>query len=492
MSISAEALLAPLGIPAGGVAGVAVSGLALDSRTVRPGDLFLACAGSRRHGLEYLAEAMARGAVGVLWEPEPGVAPPSANLPAQPVEGLGRRLGEIADRFFGEPSRRLRVIGVTGTDGKSSCAHFIAQALDGEAGRCGVIGTLGHGFPDHLFPSSHTTPDPVRLQRLLAEMVDVGATHVAMEVSSHALDQGRVNGVRFHAALLTNLTRDHLDYHGDVTAYHETKRRLFRWPGLALRVIDLEEENARPWMEEAGPPLLGYGLARHGWQGDAVIGHDLRAGADGLRLRMETPLGERELRLRLLGRFNALNALGVAAVLLGMGLGLDEVVESLQRLHTVPGRMEHFGGGDRPLVVVDYAHTPEALRQALSALREHTTGRLWCLFGAGGDRDRGKRPLMGEAAEALADRLVVTDDNPRCEDPAAIVADILAGMQRPERVVVEHDRARALALVLEEARPGDTVLVAGKGHEEYQVIGDRRLPLSDRQLVSAWLAERAS
>ena len=475
-----------------------VRGLALDSRELEPGALFLAVAGTHRHGIEFAAEAEARGAAAVAWEPvgdidEAHPALRERDLPVVAVPRLGRWVSEIAARFYGHPSRELFVAGVTGTDGKTSVASFIAQALNAEDAPCGLLGTLGYGLYGRLAAGVHTTPDAVRLQRELAALRAAGATAVAMEVSSHALAQHRADAVAFDVAVLTNLSRDHLDYHGSLDAYAAAKQRLFRMPGLRHAVLNLDDALGQRLFEAAdmtAEPLV-YGLEPRALPASVrqLWATEVQATVDGLRLEIDGSWGRGRLETRLLGRFNAGNLLAAASVLLVRGLAFEEVLARLGRLQTVPGRMEPFGGGRRPLVVVDYAHTPRALEQALLALRPHTQGRLWCLFGAGGERDRGKRPLMGEIAERLADHVVISDDNPRHEDATAIVMDILGGMRRPDAAYVERDRARAIARAIAAARAGDLVLVAGKGHEDYQLVGDRRLHFSDREQVRRCLGE---
>ena len=467
------------------VPALGVTGVAADSRRVRAGDLFAACSGQRQHGLAHLAEASRKGAAAVAWEPDGVVAEPEAAVPLIRVPGLGRKLGRIADRFYGQPSRAMTVIGVTGTDGKTSVTQFLAQALDQEDLRCGVVGTLGWGLADALQPASHTTPDAVGLQAALHELRRRRARWVAMEVSSHALDQGRVAGVAFDIAVLTNLSRDHLDYHGDEASYARAKQRLFQVPGLEYAVVNLDDAFGRQLAREARDhAVLGYGLSpRPDAEAPAVWGEHLRFQERGLRLQVQTPWGRGELAAGVLGRFNAANLLAVLGVLLALGVGLEDALERLRHVRTIPGRMEAFGGGASPLVVVDYAHTAAALAHALQAVRHHCGGRLWCVFGCGGERDPGKRPLMGAAAEHYADRLIITDDNPRGEAPEAVVRAILDGLQRPERAEVCHDRGEAIARAVARAQAGDAVLVAGKGHEQVQWIGDEGRAYSDREVV---------
>ena len=480
----------------GDCAGRSVSGVTLDSRQVEPGALFLACSGRRGHGLDHIDQALARGAAAVFYEPHPSYGAPSsahAGVPIIPVQGLAASASLIASRFYGDPSSDLFVVGFTGTNGKTSCSQFLAQSLTEE--RCAIIGTLGNGFPGALESGSHTTPDPVGLQELLARFRAQGARSVAMEVSSHALEQGRAAAVRFGAAVFTNLSRDHLDYHGSMAAYGASKERLFNMPGVAAGVVNMDDPFGRDMIGRIPSTMerIGYGLAPcSGASGiDRWLqGAPERIDADGMTIRFSGSWGPGEFSTTLLGRFNASNLLAVLAVLLQMGFPPEEAVRRISAVQTVAGRMERYGGdGVAPLVIVDYAHTPDALEQVLAALRPHAAGRLICLFGCGGDRDKGKRPLMGAIAERLADRVVVTDDNPRFESNDRIVADILQGMERPGGVTVEHDRAKAIRLAIAKAKPGDLVLISGKGHETSQQIGELRIPFSDREQVLKALQE---
>ena len=464
---------------------VDIAGISADSRRIESGWLFLAAPGTRADGRAYIAGALARGAAAIVYEQ--GELPLDVSVPAIPVQGLSARIGEIADRYFGSPSRKLFVVGVTGTNGKTTCTHLLAQALDTAEGRCGLIGTLGAGFTEALAPATHTTPDAISVHALLSKFVRAGAASVCMEVSSHALDQGRVQGVEFDVAVFTNLTRDHLDYHGTMQHYAAAKTRLFEFAGLRAAVINCDDELGRALIEKVSQRIkvVSFGFE----QGDVRATQVIPA-TDGLTLDVTTPLGEITLRSPLLGRFNAANLLAVLAVLLESGMGLAQAAERLSLARPVAGRMERFGGDAvRPLVVVDYAHTPDALQQALAALREHTRGRLWCVFGCGGDRDRGKRPLMGGIAERLADVVVLTDDNPRHEPPQMIIDDILAGMHTTPTVV--RERRHAIRLALHEAKSDDVVLIAGKGHEDYQQVGDQRHAYSDRVVVQELLGEAA-
>ena len=465
-----------------------VPGMTLDSRRVRAGEVFVALSGTRSHGMAFAREAREAGAAMVLYEPA-GAGPVPEGLPALPAPDLGRHLGVIAGRLYHDPSAALQVVGVTGTDGKTSTAHYLAQALhDGKTG-CGLLGTVGYGYPGTLLePAGHTTPDAIQLQSRLADFVAAGTRHVVMEVSSHALDQHRVGGIRFDTAVLTNLSRDHLDYHGTVEAYAEAKRNLFRMPGLRAAVLNVDDPFGVDLIGALRPGVMSiaYGLSLPSGFGRTdhyLAARDVRAHDRGLSMGLEGSWGDGILHAPVLGRFNAYNLLAAAAVMLGMGRPLDEVILRLSRARNAPGRMERFGGGPGPLAVVDFAHTPAALGTALTALREHTRGRLICVFGCGGNRDVGKRALMGEVAERLADEVRLTDDNPRRENGADILSDILSGMREPSSVRVERDRTTAVTAALEVASEGDVVLVAGKGHEDYQLVGDERIPYSDRALL---------
>ncbi|HEX4300531.1 MAG TPA: UDP-N-acetylmuramoyl-L-alanyl-D-glutamate--2,6-diaminopimelate ligase [Gammaproteobacteria bacterium] len=475
--------------PAAG-ADTPVLGLALDSRGIGPGYLFLACKGHHHHGLEHLADARRRGAVALAYDPAGADAylPLPLGLPAAAVADLNAKASGIAAHFYGDPTAHQQVMAVTGTNGKTSVSLITAQSLS-EAGKpCGVLGTVGFGAYGKLETPTHTTPDAVSTQAWLARFRDEGLGHVSMEASSHALHQGRVDGVHFTVAVFTNLTRDHLDYHGDMQAYGAAKRRLFERPGLKYAVINLDDAFGRELAATlpARVECIGYTLEdRDGPRGTTLRGSDLQLGSGGLGFDVTSEAGIGHVDSRLLARFNAENLLAVQGTLLALGMSFEATLEALARARTVPGRMECFGGGaKRPLAVVDYAHTPDALEKSLAAARSHCRGRLWCVFGCGGERDRGKRPQMGAIAETLADRIVVTDDNPRGEDGDVIVAEILAGIRDHSRVTVERDRGRAVERAVRGALPGDVVLVAGKGHETEQVIGGQKLHYSDRETAA--------
>jgi UDP-N-acetylmuramoyl-L-alanyl-D-glutamate--2,6-diaminopimelate ligase len=469
---------------------VVVEGLTLDSRTIAAGEAFVALQGGQAHGLDHAAEAVARGARAVLWDPAEGRAPADAatGVAHVAVRGLRERLGAIADRFYGMPSSRLTVAGVTGTNGKTTCAWLLASAVERLAGRGAYLGTLGSGFPPAVAGGSLTTPDVVSLHRQLRALADAGATHVAMEVSSHALDQRRLDGVRMRVAAFCNLSRDHLDYHGTMERYADAKQRLFRLPGLEHAVINVGDPAGARFAAGLAPGVELTAVAVGGERPLArcyVHVAGVRAAADGIELDVEGHFGARTLRSRLIGGFNAENLAVALGVLLAWRFAVDDALAALGECAAPPGRMEGYRLPGGALAVVDYAHTPDALAKALAAIRAHARGRVLVVFGCGGERDPGKRPLMGETAERLADRVIVTDDNPRREDADGIVAMILRGIRRPGAVLVERDRARAIGVAIDEARAGDAVLIAGKGHEDYQVVGAERRRFSDRDCVVA-------
>ncbi|CAD5106834.1 UDP-N-acetylmuramoyl-L-alanyl-D-glutamate--2,6-diaminopimelate ligase [Zestomonas carbonaria] len=472
---------------------VLIRELSLDSRKVRPGDLFLAVPGGQQDGRAHIADAISRGAAAVAYEAEGAPAIDAKDAVLVPLKGLVGQLSTIAGRFYGEPSRGLHLVGVTGTNGKTSVSQLVAQALDSLGERCGIIGTLGSGFHNALEQGRHTTPDPVGVQATLANLKKAGAKAVAMEVSSHGLDQGRVAALAFDVAVFTNLSRDHLDYHGSMEAYAAAKAELFSCPGLRCRVLNLDDAFGRQLAAARHESrLIGYSLED---SSAYLYCQDVQFDDDGVRARLITPRGEGSLRSSLLGRFNLSNLLAVVGALLGLDYPLDEILKVLPTLQGPAGRMQRFGGGAQPLVVVDYAHTPDALEKVLTALRPHARGRLLCLFGCGGDRDRGKRPLMAEVVERLADGVLVTDDNPRSEDPQQIFADIRAGFAAPEKVSFVAGRGQAIAQLIALATPEDVVVLAGKGHEDYQEINGQRQPFSDLdetvKALAAWEAAHA-
>jgi UDP-N-acetylmuramoyl-L-alanyl-D-glutamate--2,6-diaminopimelate ligase len=474
-----------------------VIGLSLDSRTTSQGDLFFALSGTNSDGRKYINDAIVQGAVAVIYDQEgcEGFHLTGVTVPMVPIIHLKEKVGVIAARFCDHPSTKMTMIGVTGTNGKTSTSQYIAAAFEMIQRRCGVIGTLGYGFPNNLIATSHTTPDALTVQRYLADLYQQGANAVAMEVSSHALSQGRVQGIAFDIGIFTNLTRDHLDYHGNMGNYAAAKRQLFEFPGLRYAIINTDDVFGVELAQSLPGSVAVYG---YGTQPDVqnivnipmVLAQSIHLNSKGISAKITTPWGEGQLRSRLLGRFNVNNLLAVLTALLILEVPLQTALECLAAINTIPGRMQVLGGGKLPLVVVDYAHTPDALQQVLLALREHTHGKLWGVFGCGGDRDRGKRPLMGQIAERYSDQLVITDDNPRTEDPERIVADIVNGLLCPWAVEVEHDRGTAIAHVIDCAQAGDVILVAGKGHETYQIIGSENIPFSDVAVVQSQLKLR--
>jgi UDP-N-acetylmuramoyl-L-alanyl-D-glutamate--2,6-diaminopimelate ligase len=472
-----------------------VSDVTLDSQAASPGALFLACRGRSHHGLEFAPEAVKRGARTVLYEPD-AASPPSfpSSIFVAALPQLAARAGLIADRFFGAPSQRLTVAGITGTNGKTTCAWLLAQALQRCHRPAAYMGTLGAGMPPQITPMRHTTPDAVTVHRQLAALLGAGAECVCMEVSSHALDQGRVNGVRFHTAAFTNLTRDHLDYHGTMQSYGAAKARLFEWPGLAQRIINVDDPFGAALAHKPSAARLIITSRAHPpapapSEASFVRAARVQPEPTGLNIEVQSSWGSAELHMRLVGEFNVDNALTVLAVLLAWDIPLAEAAQALSRCRAASGRMELLGGrGRTPLAIVDYAHTPDALANALRAARLHCRGQLRVVFGCGGDRDPGKRSIMGRIASELADDIVLTDDNPRSEDPRRIVADIIEGIAPHAPLTVEHDRALAISLALTRCAPDDVVLIAGKGHEDYQIVGNERRAFRDQAVVAAELA----
>lgn len=469
------------------VGDIAVSGLVLDSRDVRPGDAFVCVAGFGAHGLNFVQQARANGAVAILYDhPAPeGIAVPADAIA---VPGLRARMGALADQFHGQPSRSMTMVGVTGTNGKTSTVQLLGQAWQRLGITSGSIGTLGVGLYGQVVPTGFTTPLVLQMHQVLAQLRDAGATATAMEVSSHALDQGRVDAVHYDIAVFTNLTRDHLDYHGSMDAYGAAKARLFQRPGLKAAVINLDDAYAPTLLALLDPAVAVVGVSSRGAASARLQAADIVMDSAGLHFQLRADGQQATVDSPLLGRFNVDNLLAVAGVLLAQGQPLAVIASLLGQLRPISGRMNKLGGqAGQPTVVVDYAHTPDALLQALSSLEDHVDGLLACVFGCGGDRDAGKRPQMAAIAEAHADRVIVTDDNPRSEDGDAIVADILAGFARPETVAVQRDRALAIDSAIATASAGDVVLIAGKGHEPYQEINGVKHPFDDSQVAQQCL-----
>ncbi len=481
VSVSLEQLL-------GGIAAAPslnVSGLTLDSRSVQPGNLFVALPGEQHDGRNYIAAAREAGATAIL--AEAGVTElqraAAGSVPVVEVETLASLVGVIAGRFYAEPSRKMHLVGVTGTNGKTTTSRLLAQMLRAHFGECGVVGTLGATLGNAAADALNTTPDAISLQAQLADWSDAAVEHAVLEVSSHALVQGRVNGLVFDTALFTNLTHDHLDYHGDMESYGAAKALLFSHPELRRAIVNLDDPFGEKLSTEAQVEMLGYSLSRS----DAAIrASDIRYHDNGLEAAVDTPWGVGTLHSPLAGHFNLSNLLAALGAACIEGVPLDAVLELIPALQGVPGRMQYVPNDRGVQAVIDYAHTPDALSQALTALRAHVDGRLICVFGCGGDRDADKRPVMGQAASENADAIIVTSDNPRGEDPLAIIDDVLAGVSGP--VLVETDRAAAIVAAIDLAEPGDCVLIAGKGHETYQQVGAERLPFSDLEHLARVLA----
>ncbi|KPJ61979.1 hypothetical protein AMK68_05475 [candidate division KD3-62 bacterium DG_56] len=471
---------------------VEIHGIAYDSRKVAPGDLFACLPGTRTDGHRYIGEAVQRGAAALVVRPDGQAEVPSTSTASVVVVDDARQaLAQIAAAYHDYPARRIALSGVTGTNGKTTITYLI-DAVWRAAGRTtGVVGTLAYRIDDEIHEAGYTTPESPDLQAVLAEMVAAGVSHTAMEVSSHALDQRRVDGCRFQVAVFTNLTRDHLDYHGDAENYLEAKLRLFIDPELMpttadrVNVINADDPASKRFTAAARGRLITYSIV-----GPAdVCATDLVVDGGGTRFTLESPWGSRTVSLRLLGRFNANNALAALAATLWEGIDLDAAVSGLEAVEPITGRFQRVGSA-RPCTVVDYAHTPDGLEQALRTAREIARGRVIVVFGCGGDRDAGKRPIMGEIGSRLADACVITSDNPRSEQPEAIIDQIVAGIDPDRRgtCIVEPDRRRAIEAAIAQADADDLVLIAGKGHETYQIFADRTIRFDDREVAAEALA----
>lgn len=477
--------------------GVKITHLVTDSRKVQAGDTFVAYPGGAADGRQFIAQAIAQGANAVIWEAQNFKWHADWKIPNLAITDLRQQAGAIAAQVYGQPSQKLWMVGVTGTNGKTSCSHWIAQSLTALGKKSALIGTLGNGFPPELQATLNTTPDAVQLHGLLADYLQQDAQAAAMEVSSHALEQGRVNGIVFDVALLTNLSRDHLDYHGDMHSYAAAKRKLFDWAHLKYAVLNLDDMFGRELAEqlrEKQVEVIGYGISDTALQVAEqmgirmVFGGDLKLSAQGCSMNIHSSWGGGVLHSAMLGRFNAENLLGTLAVVLLSGVPLADALQELGKRSAVAGRMQRVGNAQQPAVVVDYAHTPDALEKVLLTLRELTdagNGKLICVFGCGGDRDRGKRPMMGTVSAKIADLSIVTSDNPRSEEPREIISAIVHGMHGRHEVL--EDRAQAIDHAISIARVNDTVLIAGKGHEDYQEIKGVKYPFSDLEIAQRYL-----
>lgn len=492
-----ELLARELEIPEG--LDVSLTGIELDSRRIEPGDLFFACKGATFDGRAFIEEAIQSGARAVLVEKGEAFNEliVKHNVPVIPIESLSCRLGKIAARFFDHPARELWMMGITGTNGKTSCCQFIAQAFSLLGYRCGVSGTLGYGFYGETLATDGagpgTTPDAISIQRIIEEIRFNKGQMMAMEVSSHGLKQNRVNAEEFDLAVFTNLSRDHLDYHGSMQAYGDAKLKLFHNAHLKLAIVNLDDLFSVTILNSLSrnTKSLTYSLKN---QRADVYAQSLEFNPAGFSMEIVTPWGNGKLESNLLGSFNVSNLLATTAAVLSTeaekpAFDFDHIVKTISGLQPVRGRMEIIGN-EPVAVVVDYAHTPDALKNALSALEEHFSGKIWCVFGCGGDRDKGKRPLMAQIAERMADYLIITDDNPRKEPSGVIIEQILNGISNREKVTVESNRAAAIELAIEQAAPGDVVIIAGKGHEEYQDVGGNRMVFSDVKQARLCLNKR--
>ncbi len=472
---------------------VAISGIASDTRDVGEGFLFLACRGERSHGLDYAAQAIEAGAAAVAYDASTARSVPDIGAPLIPVDALRSRLGEIANRFYDHPSQSVKVIGVTGTNGKTTVAWLLAQCLQRLGKTCGYAGTLGYGVDELSGGEGMTTPDVVECHRRLSEFRDAGAAYAAVEISSHALAQDRIDGVVIDTAMFTNLTRDHLDYHGDMEAYGEAKASLFLAAEPSHRIINVDSEFGSALAGRCGPEVIAVStdVGRVDTELPHVVVNSAEATANGFDVQIASSWGEGRFELPVHGEFNVANAALVLAFLLDEGVPFDVASVVLASVEAPPGRLQRVDVDSGPDVFVDYAHTPDAVESALRALRPHCDGALWCVFGCGGDRDPGKRPLMGRAVERCADHVVVTNDNPRDEDPVKIIEAILEGLEDAAAATIIEDRGAAIAWAIRNAAAEDVLLLAGKGHENYQLIGDERRDFSDYGAAAANLLRRA-
>ncbi len=474
-----------------------IDGVHMDSRQVQGNDLFMALQGETVHGLDFLQSVLSKKARVIVvnraddrFGENESAAIAAASVALIEIENLTAVAGEIASRYYGQPSAMMNVVGVTGTDGKTSVCHLLSQALNVNSKNCGVLGTLGWGFGNAMHSTGLTTPDAVAVQSALASMLNEGAKTVAMEVSSHALVQKRVSGIVFDVAVLTNIGRDHLDYHGNMEAYREAKQSLFYKPQLRAAVINSDDEFGALLMERLPElELFSYGMAEQ--SGNHIRYQNVEHLASGLSFELDYGGQQYPVNSALLGGFNVQNIAATFAVLVALGVSPDLAINSLSDLKPVPGRMESTRLDNGAVIIVDYAHNPHALESVLNSLSTHCKGRLVVVFGCGGDRDQGKRAMMAAIAEEFCDLCVVTDDNPRSESGDVIVEQILGGFKVPEKVIVQRDRKAAIELAMSQAGNGDFVVVAGKGHEDYQLVGDQRLPFSDSAVVANYAQANA-
>ncbi|GAA3909435.1 UDP-N-acetylmuramoyl-L-alanyl-D-glutamate--2,6-diaminopimelate ligase [Litoribacillus peritrichatus] len=470
------------------IADVVVDGITLDSRTITGGELFVAVQGLQVDGRQFVTQAIEKGARAVFRQADQQGIHKVGSSWIVDVPGLEQQLSGLAAKFYGRPSEAMTLVGVTGTNGKTTVSQLVAQAFHLLDKPSAVIGTAGNGVWPALEVASHTTPDPISLQKLISDFKSEGAELVAMEVSSHGLDQGRVSEVAFDVAVFTNLTRDHLDYHGSMDAYGEAKSQLFKKPGIKASVINLDDVFGEKLLKTLSN-TISYSVLNPTAD---VYCRSYQLSTDGINLSVASPWGDVTLKCPLIGLFNVSNVLAVVSVLGALNVALADVARVVADFQSVSGRMELLGDENTPSVIVDYAHTGDALEKALIAIKEHCSGQLYCVFGCGGDRDRGKRAEMAEIAERLADVVVATNDNPRTENPEQIMKDIVSGFKTPAEIKIELDREQAINWAVQQARPDDWILVAGKGHEDYQEIDGVKHPFSDVLKAKAALAEYVS
>lgn len=468
--------------------------MTLDSRTAAAGDLFVAVAGHQTDGLRYIPQAIARGVAAIVAhsedKTEEGTVCELHGVPIIYLNRLQERLSTLAGRFYQHPSRALNLIGITGTNGKTTTTHLLAQWVQLLGETSAVMGTMGNGMLGHICPADNTTGSPIEVQQLLSQLQHQGATFAAMEVSSHSLVQHRVNNLHFTAAVFTNLSREHLDYHGDMTQYEAAKWRLFDELDVDQRIINAYDATGQRWLQKLPRAIavtVSGALLPPEQKGNWLCAGKAHYHVRGVDIPFRSSWGEGTINSQLIGEFNTSNLLLALTTLLALGYPLSVLLDSANYLQSVCGRMEIFHAKGHPTVVVDYAHTPDALEKVLIAAKRHCVGKLWCVFGCGGDRDKGKRPLMGAIAEQYADWVIITDDNPRSEVAQDIINDIKSGLLDSDCVQAISGRAKAVTSAIMQAAPADLVLVAGKGHEDYQIIGQQRLDYSDRTTVARLL-----
>jgi UDP-N-acetylmuramoyl-L-alanyl-D-glutamate--2,6-diaminopimelate ligase len=472
-----------------------ISGISLDSRKVSAGQVFYAYPGHKKDGRQYIADAIAKGAVAILVAGPNNIPECSVsmidNIPLVTIPDLATQIGLIASRIMAEPAKQLRMLGVTGTNGKTSCSHLLAQCLDHLHEPCGVIGTLGVGFTTSLQETGLTTPDAIQLQMLLKRLHEQGAKAVAMEVSSHSIEQCRIASIPYQVGIFTNLTQDHLDYHGTMAAYAAVKLRFLKAAQTAQVVINIDDAYGRLWFEELKhiKPSFGFSINANADHDQAITYvKQCELSLAGITAHIQSPWGDGLLQLPLIGEFNLSNGLAVFTTLCSLGFAFDDVLNALHQVKAIPARMQTISLPGKPLVVIDYAHTPDALEKALLALRAHCHGQLICVFGCGGNRDQAKRPLMAAVVERIADRMIMTSDNPRDEAPAAIIEQMRQGLTQPDKAHIELDRSKAIINSIEWANKGDCIIIAGKGAERYQEFAaGEKIPFSDLDQAQSFL-----